>query len=65
MRSAPGRGAGQGRVRGEWHRAEPARGVLEQEIAIATASSATDGAHAATTAARSSALDVDVYRILG
>lgn len=45
-------------MRGEWHGAELARGVLEQAIAISTASSATGGGNAATTAAWSSALAV-------
>lgn len=49
---------GQGRLHGEWHGAEPARGVLEQANAISTASSATQGRNAATTAAWSSALPV-------
>lgn len=49
---------GQGRLHGERHGAEPARGVLEQANAISTASSATQGRNAATTAAWSSALPV-------
>lgn len=40
MRSAP-QERGQGRMHGEWHGAELARGVLEQAIAISTASLAT------------------------
>lgn len=57
MRSAP-KERGQGRVHGEWHGAALARGVLEQAIAISTASSATHGRNAATAAAWSSALAV-------
>lgn len=57
MRSAP-KERGEGRVHGEWHGAEPARGVLEQANAISAASSATHGRNAATTAAWSSALAV-------
>lgn len=45
-------------MHGEWHGAELATGVSEQAIAISTATSATHGRNAATTAARSSALAV-------
>lgn len=45
-------------MHGEWHGAELATGVSEQAIAISTATSATHGRNAATTAARGSALAV-------